>query len=471
MVFSLFSRKDKSPPEGQKKTNQLASTGSARSGSMRPYASRPHDDPAAARAAAAQTMAKIDAIESEMNLNDPAYAVLRGQDPKGLGSEANKSQSPFVPYPEKNQINQADGQLQASDFATSALLGDTAGAGNLEILGSGYAPVLEEAAILFSNGQATEAASLLQASLDEKSLGPAEQTAWKMLFDVYQALNKQAEFENLSLDYAAKFEASPPAWRGKKVAEPQKLNANFSLVVIPETLDSNVTKIVESIQAATAKGRPVLLEMSKLKTVEPFGAEGLLKTLNAFKKTKRELALAPVEKLVAACRQGVEAGRRDTSDAIWLLLLEGLRLLGKQQEFEDTSIDYCVTFEVSPPSWEAMPVNIRAEANGPSTISETEKLGTRVQDNTFHLVGDLSGSLATELALLTDYASSRRDCRIDCGELRRIEFVAAGQLQNQLTTLRTLGKRIDLINVSIPVGTLFGVVGMADVAHISLRAD
>ena len=52
--------------------------------------------------------------------------------------------------------------------------------------------------------------------------------------------------------------------------------------------------------------------------------------------------------------------------------MESLRLLGKQQEFEDTSIDYCVTFEVSPPSWEPMPDWIRAEAAAPA---DAELLG------------------------------------------------------------------------------------------------
>jgi anti-anti-sigma regulatory factor len=461
VVFSLFARKEK--PDPRKKAPEEARSRAAPDTKTRTSSSS--SQPRAgisANPTAMQTMAKIDAIESEMN--------MAAQDPVVSPRPATKAPaSTTLSSPPNPKAAPATSGTQ--DFATSALLGNSAGASNLEILGSGVSPVLEEAAILFSNGQAAEAASLLQSDIAENAGQPTAQASWLMLFDVYQALNKETEFENLSIDYAARFELSPPAWRGKRATDEDKqTNGNYSLVLTPDKLDQNITKIINQIQTATGKGRPVLLEMSKLKQIEPFAAEQLLKTLNAFKKAKREIAFAPVENLATACRAGVEAGRRDTSDAIWLLLMESLRLLGKQQEFEDTSIDYCVTFEVSPPSWEPMPDWIRAEAAAPTTVAEGEKLGTRVEEGVFHLVGDLKGSIAVELGLLTEYASSRRDVLVECSDLRRVEFVTAGQLQNQLTTMRNLGKNLILHNVTMPVATLFGVVGMNDIATIRLRA-
>jgi anti-anti-sigma regulatory factor len=461
VVFSLFTRKDKNDP--RKAAASQPEVTPARPNAVTSAVKTPvhaNETQNSNRQSAMQTMAKIAAIESEMNLGS-GIEPSAPRKPNGVSTFETIKPSAS---PENTQADSAP-----MDFGTSAILGDTAGAGNLEILGSGYAPVLEEAAILFSNEQTAEAASLLQSSIAENNLGPATQTVWMMLFDVYQALNKTAEFDSLAIDFAARFESSPPTWRGKKVEQAQKINTNQALVVLPPVLDQAVQKVIEQIQTATAKGRPVHIEMSQLTKVEPFGAESLLRTLNAFKKAKRELTLTPAEKLVKACRAGVEAGRRDTSDGIWLLLLEGLRLMGKQQEFEDASIDYCVTYEVSPPSWEPMPEHIRSHIDGPSVSNDDNKQITRVEDGVFHLVGDLRGVIPTESALLTEYAASRRDVQIDCGELIRIEFVAAGQLQNQLTTLRTLGKRVNLVNCSIPVGTLFGVVGMGDVAGIQLR--
>jgi anti-anti-sigma regulatory factor len=460
VVFSLFARKEKVEPRKKAHEEARPRSSSSSSGNTE-LRTRSSNNNAGVNKNAAQTMAKINAIESEMNLSAP--------DP--LLAQKQRSNASVTTLSTQAQKPSSETQANTNSFATSALLGNSAGASNLEILGSTVSPVLEEAAILFSNGQAAEAASLLQSDIEENAGQPTVQSSWLMLFDVFQALNKEADFENLSIDYAARFESSPPAWRGKRALEDEKqTSGNYSLVLTPEALDQNITKIITQIQNATGKGRPVLLEMSKLKTIDPFAAENLLKTLNAFKKAKREIAFAPVEKMAAACRLGVEAGRRDTSDALWLLLMESLRLLGKQQEFEDTSIDYCVTFEVSPPSWEPMPEWIRAEAAAPVTMPESEKLGTRVEESIFHLVGDLKGSIAVEAGLLNDYASSRRDVMIDCSDLRRIEFVTAGQLQNQLTTMRNLGKNILLNNVTMPVATLFGVVGMNDIAVIKLRA-
>jgi anti-anti-sigma regulatory factor len=459
VVFSLFARKEKTDPR-KKAPEEARTRSSSRSSNDSPDTRSAARQTIGVNQNAKQTMAKIDAIESEMNLSAP--------DPIVAQKRPGPSTTTLSTQPNKSEKSESTTRL---DFATSALLGNSAGASNLEILGSGVSPVLEEAAILFSNGQAAEAASLLQSDISENAGQPAVQASWLMLFDVFQALNKEADFENLSIDYAARFELSPPAWRGKRAADEDKqTNGNYSLVITPENLDQNITKVINQVQTATGKGRPVLLEMSKLKSIDPFAAEQILKTLNAFKKAKREIAFAPVDNLAAACRAGVEAGRRDTSDALWLLLMESLRLLGKQQEFEDTSIDYCVTFEVSPPSWEPMPEWIRAEAAAPITVAEGEKLGTRVEESIFYIVGDLKGSIAVEAGLLTEYAANRRDVLVDCSDLRRIEFVTAGQLQNQLTTMRNLGKNIILNNVTMPVATLFGVVGMNDIATIKLRA-
>ena len=173
MVFSLFSRKDKVDP--RKKTEaaaplrQMPAATPVRTG-VTSVRDQPRSSPAQ-QAAAQQTMARIDAIESEMNLSTPDMPVARNPQPS-VSVLNNPNTQPFkAPTTAVYAPNS-----QPMDFGTSAILGDTAGAGSLEILGSGFAPVLEEAAILFSNGQANEAASLLQSSIHENNLGPATQT-------------------------------------------------------------------------------------------------------------------------------------------------------------------------------------------------------------------------------------------------------------------------------------------------------
>ena len=69
--------------------------------------------------------------------------------------------------------------------------------------------------------------------------------------------------------------------------------------------------------------------------------------------TQRELILVGAAELAAQIRAGIAIGRPDDTEGPWLLLLELLQLLNREKEFEETGMDYCVTFEVSPPSFVA----------------------------------------------------------------------------------------------------------------------
>jgi len=48
----------------------------------------------------------------------------------------------------------------------------------------------------------------------------------------------------------------------------------------------------------------------------------------------------------------------------WLMLLDLYQHLGMRAEFEEAAVNYAVTFEISPPSWEPQP---GAEAGVPQS--------------------------------------------------------------------------------------------------------
>ena len=100
----------------------------------------------------------------------------------------------------------------ATPDAATELLGDQAGAMAIDVNGSALPSVLEEAAILYSNGQSQPAALALRQALGDTSLGGYQALAWLMLLDLHQALGDRAAFEALALEYAARFESSPPGW-------------------------------------------------------------------------------------------------------------------------------------------------------------------------------------------------------------------------------------------------------------------
>ena len=81
----------------------------------------------------------------------------------------------------------------------------------------------------------------------------------------------------------------------------------------------------------------------------------------------------------------------------------------------------------------------------------------------------LTGAGNYSLKQLAAFATERRQLRIDCTRLRRIDFVCAGTLFNILVTLQAQGKLISLVNVNAMVAGLLRVMSVDQVAHVTLR--
>ena len=58
------------------------------------------------------------------------------------------------------------------------------------------------------------------------------------------------------------------------------------------------------------------------------------------------------ERLFAVLQDAAPTGVRDADPAYWQLRLDALRMANRPDQFDEAAIDYCVTYEVSPPSWE-----------------------------------------------------------------------------------------------------------------------
>jgi anti-anti-sigma regulatory factor len=430
--------------------------------------------------AARRTTASIDAIEFEM------MATKNGGGPKieksgdfakssgGLASSATPAISAAarkVAAALQMEARDAPNTLPKLDHSTSIVLGDTSGALNIDVSGTTLPPMIEEAAILFANGQTKEAVESLKHAIGSGELENQVQTAWVMLLDVYQSTGQRADFENTALDYAARFEASPPAWLDEANPEQKpeaKKSAMAASVIFPAALDAEVSKQIEQLQRGSATKRELQLDFGNAKTATAEGAELIYKIFMAFKKTQREITIAHADRLFEALMSSVEAGRRDSSEAGWLLALEALRLMNQQQRFDDVSIDYCVTYEVSPPPWEPMPAWIKqSQGTTEAKLEAAPKSGA--EGNSFAVRGDLVGAIASELAELRAYSQSAASVVIDCRELRRVDFTAAGELLNVVATLRANGKQVLFVEPNWMVLALMVVMGLHDLAEIRRR--
>ena len=344
----------------------------------------------------------------------------------------------------------------------------------MDVLGSALAPALEEAAVLYSNGQADEAESILRGAVKDPSLGAQARHAWGMLFDLYQCQGRREAFDELALTFSTHFESSPPTWDGTLSAPSAAAPGSTApaVVALPALLDAQAIKQFEQLRRMAQRDRPVAIDLSTVTAVDPIGADLLMRVLAGFMKSARALVVIGAQSLLEVVATTTEAGRRDPSDACWMLQLEMLRLLGRQQEFEDLSIEYCVTYEVSPPSWEALPPSVQlASATSVRATGEPQASESLVSSrgNGLTLSGELEGRIQGMVAALREYAQHHTLIQLDCARLRRIDFGAAGELLNEVVALQAAGKYLRFKDVNHLVAALMSVMGIPDLAEVSMR--
>ena len=392
------------------------------------------------REIARATAMKIDAIESAM-----AFDIFNQPEPAwGSPSRKPKAKALNGAGPDTQALQELDTTLLLSDddVPQAAVEAETA-------------PVVEEIAILYANGQLDAAQQLLGASVADT--GHGDRTVWWMLFDLYQVNGQQDQFDNLSIDYASTFETSPPPWNA-----PAKLAAaspGWAGVTPTEafigTLDAHIAPQLDRLRQLAADNPVLRLEFTRVTAIEPAGCELMLQTLRQLQAQQRELILVGASELAQQIRDNIAVGRREDTEAPWLLLLELLQLLNREKSFEQIAMDFCVTFEVSPPSFTA-----------PHKVATATAQHISTSPDRFMLPPIIEGQLGPLLPAIQDYAEQYQTLVFDCSRLTRLDYAAANQLLGSLQAWVKAGKKIEFRDVNHLVTALLRLLGFADIARI-----
>jgi hypothetical protein len=407
------------------------------------------------REIARATAAKIDEIELEMAsdiFKDQAWAGNRRTPAAACGglSGGTSASLPDVNTVDLLMENGTDGLPDAAVAPSSA-------------------PAVEEAAILYANGQLDAAEHTLRACLDGACR--SERQPWWMLFDLYQASGREAEFESIAIDYASHFETSPPAYL-PAFAPPAAQSAGqpFTGVTPTATLSHQLDAKVGAHLArvlAPSSGPLVRLEFGSIASATPEGCAILLEALQTLRRGGRELMVAGADHLITVLRPMLAIGERGAGEAPWLLLLELLLLMNREKDFEETAMDYCVTFEVSPPSFEAP---ARAGVSVSASGGASSGTGAAAVGDRFLLPGLVEGDSAALLAAIGAYAAQHASLVLDCSRLARIDYPAANALGAQLRLLAVDpdgGRRsIELRDLNHLVAALLRLLGVGEHARL-----
>lgn len=458
MAFSFFRRKDKTETPGDPQT------GPDGVAIRRPPASA-SDSLAARRHAARSTEEKIDRIESEM------IEAAKGRPTSGSELRA--------PLAGKRGMIDAPATLRVTDWfgANSDVLpAARSTAFAIDVNASALPGVLEEAAIEFARGEAATASATLRLALIDADLGDFLKLGWLMLLDLHQLTGARQLFESLALDYAARFDAYPPIWtEGEGSVAGEEQMAAGSIIAFPARIDDAIATRIDLVERGMAKRRETVIDFNAVETIDAAGASRLLTLLRRFENAPSRYALLVrhPQRLFGAARKAIEPGRRDESDACWRLALFALRLLDEAQRFEDLGIEYCVTYEVSPPSWEPLPRSIRLVGKALEPVDRGLGVATAIappaEPSAFVLAGEMIGRMHDRIKALRAFSGGRPDVVIDCRKLRRIDFVAVGELLNEIVTLRTAGKQVLVVEPNRLVFALMLVMGIHELAEIRER--
>jgi anti-anti-sigma regulatory factor len=321
---------------------------------------------------------------------------------------------------------------------------------------------IEKAAVMFANGQAEAAVNTLTAAIAANDLGEAALQAWLMLFDLYQLQGRKNEHDALALEFVVKFERSAPAWReepkeAKDLALQRGAGAYFALT---GDLSAASAPEIEKLVRLAEKNPILRIEFGKLKGVDAPGAQLLVEVLKGFGKSNRELILSNHATLVGLLAGKAEVGRKEEPQVYWMLLLELFQVLGLQTEFDDAALNFAITYEVSPPSFEERAKPAKVET--PSAVEEA------IEDG-FVMSGEICGSDEGQFAALVRFAANRDDVVVDMGQAKRVDFVAAGALLDAITGLRNSGKTVQIRSANELIGALFQVIGISRLARLVKR--
>ena len=355
-------------------------------------------------------------------------------------------------------------------------------------------PELDEAVIAFANADFNHCEQALAVLCKPGAARHSHAETWHVLFDLYRATGQQVKFEALSLDYTHQFGRSSPQWYSlpKRVADaaaddrPDTRGVKGDVGWIsPVQLDVDAVARLRS--AALQLPLPWVLDWSALRKVDIEAAAQLAPLFRHWAPQAIDMRWLAAERLLSALQEAAPTGVRDADPAFWMARLEALRLANRPDQFDEAAIDYCVTYEVSPPSWEPVRCHVRStNANNSTTTPPMSIVGevssfmeSGLSDygpgglaiTTVDLSGQLAGDISSILQQLDRKLGGASLVQVSCARLIRVDFIAAGDLLNWVLAKRTENRSITFAEAHRLVALFFGAMGINEHARVQVPRD
>lgn len=353
---------------------------------------------------------------------------------------------------------------------------------------------LEEAAIRFANGDSPGAEAALKELIHPSGSRARHSDTWLTLFDLYRATGDQHSFESLALDYADLFGQSSPTWvslpalagmSATKEGSPSSRQVTWKA---PKVLSpTDVTNLVTVLKRSP---QPYVLDWRALKEISDAAVAPLTGELNAWAESDASFRFLSAKQFPAVLSALTPTSQKETPQSYWQLRLAALRVMHMADEFDMAALDFCITYEVSPPGWTPAKCTVAlldttasAFMSASSSMLASADMGpSSGSSEPMSISGDLSdaGPSAELSGVLDDNAddalaaldsNSAQTIQIDCSRLVRIDFAAAGALLNWTLERHAQGREVVFLGLHRLIALFLGVVGVTGHATVAIRRD
>ena len=361
-------------------------------------------------------------------------------------------------------------------------------------------PELEEAAIRFANGDDEGAEAGLREALSPAGHRANHEDTWLTLFDLYRATAQHDKFESIAIDFAGKFGRSAPQW----FSMPEMVG-KMGLSTLSEGVQNKKSdwrcparlgmQSVAALNAALLKAvMPWRIDWTPLQTIEPLAVAALQRLFAHWALQPIQLRFMGAGNLESVLQNATPSGKPEVPQEYWKLRLESLRLMHRPDEFELIALDFCVTYEVSPPAWSPARCEYKSLDSGGETQAGHTIIGEAMHDSistglsaygdlqsgsslqsaqlaAVELSGQIKGDAQAALDKLEQRFAGADVLVISCSRLIRVDFSAAGNLLNWVTARQSEGRTVQFGEVHRLVAAFFHVIGISEHAQIVTRTN
>lgn len=447
-----------------------------------------------------ETLQKIDAIEAQMSgqwWRQPAALAAKG-DKATTHRKLNSRQLSDLPVlGEESVVQSGSRTCSPSDAGTPPPQAFSAPAAPaLAVAAASSTPVfkphpdVEEAAILFAHGDMDGARTrLLEQLVQALSASAADEekiaVLWHCVLDWCRATGDEETFEPLAIDYAEHFGRSAPLWS----SIPARLGLP-ALCGAPKPSNSKrqfqwscptmlTVGAVTALRAAQADApQPWSTSWLRLSSIDEAALTPLAKLCDEWASSQGQFLLSDAGRLLQLVQAHTPAGDSSRNAQWWALHMALLRLMHRMDAYEQVALDYCITYEVSPPSWVAplchcvvqeegeADVSVLQEASLHATQTPTGFVQSNVPERGKGLAGVIEGDPQEWLDALASQAQVGHVLDIACDQLIRVDFVAAGSVLNWAAEMQSKGYSLRFTQLHQLVAVFFHVIGIHEHAKV-----